>query len=171
MALILILDLNEMNLVPVPNLVNLGIKLILIDLVVAQNLAQRLVNLDLAHLDPNLVIIIPNPNDRVPIALAPLIVSNDRVPIALAPLIVSNDRVPIALAPLIVPIILVLINVDLAPLIVPIILVPINIDLDLALIPLIDINHALNLNIIETIKMSLEGDQLQKVILFYISAN
>ena len=157
MALILILDLNEMNLVPVPNLVNLGIKLILIDLVVAQNLAQRLVNLDLAHLDPNLVIIIPNPNDRVPIALAPLIV--------------PNDRVPIALAPLIVPIILILINVDLAPLIVPIILVPINIDLDLALIPLIDINHALNLNIIETIKMSLEGDQLQKVILFYISAN
>ena len=143
MALILILDLNEMNLVPVPNLINLGIKLILIDLVVAQNLAQRLVNLDLAHLDPNLVIIIPNPNDRVPIALAPLIV----------------------------PIILILINVDLAPLIVPIILVPINIDLDLALIPLIDINHALNLNIIETIKMSLEGDQLQKVILFYISAN
>ena len=143
MALILILDLNEMNLVPVPNLVNLGIKLILIDLVVAQNLAQRLVNLDLAHLDPNLVIIIPNPNDRVPIALAPLIV----------------------------PIILILINVDLAPLIVPIILVPINVDLDLALIPLIDINHALNLNIIETIKMSLEGDQLQKVILFYISAN
>ena len=157
MALILILDLNEMNLVPVPNLVNLGIKLILIDLVVAQNLAQRLVNLDLAHLDPNLVIIIPNPNDRVPITLAPLIV--------------PNDRVPIALAPLIVPIILVLINVDLAPLIVPIILVPINVDLDLALIPLIDINHALNLNIIETIKMSLEGDQLQKVILFYISAN
>ena len=157
MALILILDLNEMNLVPVPNLVNLGIKLILIDLVVAQNLAQRLVNLDLAHLDPNLVIIIPNPNDRVPIALAPLIV--------------PNDRVPIALAPLIVPIILILINVDLAPLIVPIILVPINVDLDLALIPLIDINHALNLNIIETIKMSLEGDQLQKVILFYISAN
>lgn len=127
MALILILDLNEMNLVPVPNLINLGIKLILIDLVVAQNLAQRLVNLDLAHLDPNLVIIIPNPNDCVPIALAPLIV--------------------------------------------PIILVPINVDLDLALIPLIDINHALNLNIIETIKMSLEGDQLQKVILFYISAN
>ena len=157
MALILILDLNEMNLVPVPNLVNLGIKLILIDLVVAQNLAQRLVNLDLAHLDPNLVIIIPNPNDRVPIALAPLII--------------PNDRVPIALAPLIVPIILILINVDLAPLIVPIILVPINVDLDLALIPLIDINHALNLNIIETIKMSLEGDQLQKVILFYISAN
>ena len=143
MALILILDLNEMNLVPVPNQVNLGIKLILIDLVVAQNLAQRLVNLDLAHLDPNLVIIILNPNDRVPIALAPLIV----------------------------PIILSLINVDLAPLIVPIILVPINVDLDLALIPLIDINHALNLNIIETIKMSLEGDQLQKVILFYISAN
>src|SRR5579884_3589627 len=127
MALILILDLNEMNLVPIPNLVNLGIKLILIDLVVAQNLAQRLVNLDLAHLDPNLVIIIPNPNDHVPIALAPLIV--------------------------------------------PIILVLINIDLDLALIPLIDINHALNLNIIETIKMSLEGDQLQKVILFYISTN
>ena len=157
MALILILDLNEMNLVPVPNLVNLGIKLILIDLVVAQNLAQRLVNLDLAHLDPNLVIIIPNPNDRIPIALAPLIV--------------PNDRIPIALAPLIVPIILVLINVDLAPLSVPIIRGPINVKLDLALIALIDINHALNLNIIETIKMSLEGDQLQKVILFYISAN